>query len=405
MVVFLFVLTGCGSTEKARIQGPRLDHTNFNQALHFLQEGLREASEERWDEAEMHVSKSEDLLEKFFAQDPFLENRYGKKGLEFLVPFLTSEERDLYREFLPQLEKRRVRTPAIAVPEEAYGERLGALTPGMDNEEEKETFSELKECLESRIRAFKNAFSGRIGMTVRSMEDNHPVFDENSDECMIPASMIKIVLSSALICALQGPSGDLDPEVFFQHEKERLGWSSGCFDGSLGSLFNAMNHYSLAGAPRANQIAEQAAGFLENILGAEGQNRASLLLRHLDRISWVYGCNRIDDASGLSLQNRLTPSQAADCMFFLKDCEPFLYSLPSPGEGTLSNRLLDMGRENRFKTGSLQRNGVISFAGYLKEKGRNLIFVIMINLSRGEGYEGAIDWTDDTVRAMQGISG
>ena len=53
-------------------------------------------------------------------------------------------------------------------------------------------------------------------------------------------------------------------------------------------------------------------------------------------------------------------------------------NLPSPGEGTLANRLLPIKNNLKAKTGTL--SDISSIAGYLTTRsGKNLVFCIMLN--------------------------
>jgi D-alanyl-D-alanine carboxypeptidase/D-alanyl-D-alanine-endopeptidase (penicillin-binding protein 4) len=92
----------------------------------------------------------------------------------------------------------------------------------------------------------------------------------------------------------------------------------------------------------------------------------------------------LDDGSGLSRSNAISPRQVAEILEYLKTRSPvssaFENSLPTAGEGTLSvfdpNKFPD--RCLRCKSGSMTR--VRSFAGYLKTvSGKDLVFVMMAN--------------------------
>jgi hypothetical protein len=267
-----------------------------------------------------------------------------------------------------------------------------------------ESTEEIGALMSNVVVEFYDLFSAELGIVVRRLQDGTTVFAENEDVCFIPASMTKIVLASALIRALdvKSPVGDL--EKVFVKETTRLGWADQPFYNGLGWYLRKMNTYGFAEAPQANRAADRAGEFLQALLPTDDGRRRSLtdlLTAHLEEISWRMPCNRISAASGLSPNNRLTPFQVADSLYYLKHYDFFIDSLPSPGEGTLRDRLLELPGESRFKTGSMRRSGVACLAGYLTS--RDMFFVIMVNGIDSTAFDDVIDWLDRMVLAMAGI--
>ncbi|OGT45920.1 MAG: D-alanyl-D-alanine carboxypeptidase/D-alanyl-D-alanine-endopeptidase [Gammaproteobacteria bacterium RIFCSPHIGHO2_12_FULL_41_20] len=95
-----------------------------------------------------------------------------------------------------------------------------------------------------------------------------------------------------------------------------------------------------------------------------------------------YGA-RVIDGSGLSRDNRLSPSQMMQVLDFSYHHYPsnddFLTALPISGvDGTLKHRMSNIARKVRAKTGSMK--GVLALAGYAISADKEpLAFVIMIN--------------------------
>lgn len=86
---------------------------------------------------------------------------------------------------------------------------------------------------------------------------------------------------------------------------------------------------------------------------------------------------RITDGSGVSKNNLLTASFVSEFLFINKDSAVMEY-LPTPGEGTLTQRMLPLKEVLKAKTGTL--SNVSSIAGYLKTKrGHDYAFCIMQN--------------------------
>lgn len=86
---------------------------------------------------------------------------------------------------------------------------------------------------------------------------------------------------------------------------------------------------------------------------------------------------RITDASGVSKNNLVSADFVSEFLLVNKD-NKIMESLPSPGIGTLTNRMLPIKHNLKAKTGTL--SDLSSIAGYLTTKsGKKLSFCIMIN--------------------------
>ena len=98
------------------------------------------------------------------------------------------------------------------------------------------------------------------------------------------------------------------------------------------------------------------------------------------------------DGSGLSLHNRLKPSQMMQVLDFAYHHYgtnyEFISSLPIAGrDGTLKNRLRNVSRKVRAKTGTMARTGVVSLAGYAVTKDKEpMAFVIIFNGQNGNAW-------------------
>lgn len=96
---------------------------------------------------------------------------------------------------------------------------------------------------------------------------------------------------------------------------------------------------------------------------------------------------RILDGSGLSPENLTTPAQMMQVLDFAyhhnQISNEFVSALPVAGvDGTLKNRMGNIARKIRAKTGTI--SGVVSLAGYaISAEKEELAFVIMINGSKG----------------------
>ena len=74
-----------------------------------------------------------------------------------------------------------------------------------------------------------------------------------------------------------------------------------------------------------------------------------------------------------------------------KACGPYLASLPSPGNGTLKNRmpLAPQATKKRILMKSGSMNGVLCFSGYIlpvDPKGEIIVFSILTNNVSGPSY-------------------
>ena len=86
---------------------------------------------------------------------------------------------------------------------------------------------------------------------------------------------------------------------------------------------------------------------------------------------------RLADASGVSKNNLINADFVSEYLVKNKD-NKVLESLPSPGEGTLTHRMLPIKDNLKAKTGSL--SDISSIAGYLTtKKGRKYAFCIITN--------------------------
>jgi D-alanyl-D-alanine carboxypeptidase/D-alanyl-D-alanine-endopeptidase (penicillin-binding protein 4) len=96
---------------------------------------------------------------------------------------------------------------------------------------------------------------------------------------------------------------------------------------------------------------------------------------------------RLLDGSGLSVDNLATPDQFMQVLQFAyrnsKTSEYFISALPIAGvDGTLKNRMANISRKIRAKTGTI--SGVVTLAGYATTNNKEpLAFVIMINGNNG----------------------
>ena len=283
-------------------------------------------------------------------------------------------------------------------PEAPPDESADFIDPMKDTDEAKALFFEQLQLLFARrAQAFGLTFPyASLGLCVKNMADNSVVFEFDSDTCFIPASLTKIVLCSAMVDCLRGPGGDLDPERSFLEQSSKL---TGKIPGTpdLCGLFKGINRYTVESAPRANRLSDNSGLFLTAICpdAVPGESVESSLLRHLEKISWTLACNRVPSASGLSLENRLAPSQIADCLYHLDGVSCFAESLTPPGEGILARRMAGLEKRHRFKTGSLKNSGVVCLAGLVDHPVQRFSLVAMINGLRGNQVPVAMRWLDD----------
>ncbi|MGH7502638.1 MAG: D-alanyl-D-alanine carboxypeptidase/D-alanyl-D-alanine endopeptidase [Longimicrobiales bacterium] len=140
--------------------------------------------------------------------------------------------------------------------------------------------------------------------------------------------------------------------------------------------------------PSQNWIAEQLLKMLGATYGGEGTWSAGIDVERrflIDRAAIDSTAFYLRDASGLSVQNLLTPAATVRLLEFVR-AQPwagvYADALPSPGmdESTLENRLEPLADRLRAKTGTITH--VNSMAGFLTTvDGRDLTFSIMTNAS------------------------
>lgn len=85
---------------------------------------------------------------------------------------------------------------------------------------------------------------------------------------------------------------------------------------------------------------------------------------------------RIADGSGVSKEDFVTADFVTDFLKLNKD-NPLVQKLPSPGEGTLSDRLIPIKNSLKAKTGT--HNDISALAGYLTSKSGNKYVFCIIN--------------------------
>lgn len=101
----------------------------------------------------------------------------------------------------------------------------------------------------------------------------------------------------------------------------------------------------------------------------------------------------LSDGSGLSRDNRVSPSQMMQVLDYAYHNEAtnyeFISALPIAGvDGTLKNRLFNVRAKVRAKTGTMSKDGVVSLAGYAMSKDKEPIaFVIIVNGRHGNAWE------------------
>lgn len=108
------------------------------------------------------------------------------------------------------------------------------------------------------------------------------------------------------------------------------------------------------------------------------ENSLKMLNAYFEKIGLNAEDIKIVDGSGVSKNNIITADFMSE--FFVKkaDCENFVNSLPTSGEGTLKSRMLYFKDNLRAKTGTLA--DVSAIAGYITSRsGKTYAFDIMIN--------------------------
>ncbi len=111
------------------------------------------------------------------------------------------------------------------------------------------------------------------------------------------------------------------------------------------------------------------------------ENSLAMLDDYIQNIGLSANDVKIVDGSGVSKNNIMTTDFMTDFLIYKakqENFEDFCNMLPTPGEGTLKNRMLYFKENLRAKTGTLSEASAI--AGYLTTKrGRLVVFDIMIN--------------------------
>ncbi len=93
----------------------------------------------------------------------------------------------------------------------------------------------------------------------------------------------------------------------------------------------------------------------------------------------------IADGSGMSRDNRVSPATLAAWLAMIASdpelFEPFLASLPSPGEGTLTSRFKNVPIDNVIRAKSGYLDGVYSLSGYVIDPAtrRTVVFSLLLN--------------------------
>ncbi len=131
------------------------------------------------------------------------------------------------------------------------------------------------------------------------------------------------------------------------------------------SNFVAETVFKTAGAKFTNNT-----GSLEHSL--------QMLRAYFDKLKLDYSDIKIIDGSGVSKNNIVTSDFMSEFLVKRADDTDFIKSLPTSGEGTLSNRMLYFKDNLHAKTGTL--SDVSCIAGYITSRsGKTYAFDIMIN--------------------------
>ncbi len=131
------------------------------------------------------------------------------------------------------------------------------------------------------------------------------------------------------------------------------------------SNFVAETVFKTAGAKFTNNT-----GSLEHSL--------QMLRAYFDKLKLDYSDIKIVDGSGVSKNNIVTSDFMSEFLVKRADDTDFIKSLPTSGEGTLSNRMLYFKDNLHAKTGTL--SDVSCIAGYITSRsGKTYAFDIMIN--------------------------
>lgn len=117
----------------------------------------------------------------------------------------------------------------------------------------------------------------------------------------------------------------------------------------------------------------------------------------------------LEDASGLSRANGITPDQLASVLNYMKNKSPesesFMNSLPKSGiSGSLRSFAPELPGKFRAKSGYMSR--VLNYAGYLETaSGKNLIVVLMVNNHTCSGAEMRKLWEGLVVEVYEQMPG
>ncbi len=154
--------------------------------------------------------------------------------------------------------------------------------------------------------------------------------------------------------------------------------------------------------PSDNFLAEQLARTVAHEVRGEGSwdEWETVVAEFLDDCDG--GGFRIRDGSGLSRYNLLSARGIVRVLEWVTKqswSETFFTSLPTPGEGTLEERLLDIEYELRAKTGTL--TGSRTLSGIVRrEQKRAVVFSVLLGGLTGDDEKRARDSIDDFVRTV-----
>ncbi len=155
--------------------------------------------------------------------------------------------------------------------------------------------------------------------------------------------------------------------------------------------------------PSDNFLAEQLARNIAKEVRGKGSwsEWETVIEEFLD--SRTVGAFRIRDGSGLSRYNLISARGIVRVLEWVTEqpwSETFFNSLPKPGEGTLEDRLSDVGCDVRAKTGTL--TGSRTLSGIVRrDNGRSdVIFSVLLGGLTAEDEENARETIDDFVREL-----
>lgn len=135
----------------------------------------------------------------------------------------------------------------------------------------------------------------------------------------------------------------------------------------------------------AESVYKAAGAFFVKNTGSQ-DNSTKMLNSYLDKIGISYENIRIVDGSGVSKNNLVTSDFMSEFLVKIYDNKNIVDSLPTAGEGTLSERMLYFKDNIKAKTGTL--SDVSAIAGYITTRnGKTLAFDIMINDPKSKSGE------------------